>query len=430
MSSPADADFLLVGASELVTCAGRAPAAGREQSRVAVIEGGALAARAGRIVWVGPAAEVESRIRMLDGARRLDVEGRAVLPGLVDTHTHLVWAGGRADEFERRLAGASYGEILAGGGGILRTVEATRSAGFEELREVALRHMEALARFGVTAMEVKSGYGLETATEIRMLEAALAAGRQRPFALTSTFLGAHTLPRQARGSAAAREEYLAQVTDEMIPAVARRGLARFVDVFIDRHAFSVEEARRVFLAARDHGLGIKVHAGQLAADGGAELAAEMGAVSADHLEHLSPSGVEALARAGTVGVLLPGATLFLRSHDYADGRRMVDGGMAVAVATDFNPGSCPSPSLPLMMQLACLYCGLSVDEAIVAATLNAAAASGLEGLTGSLEPGKRCDLLILDSANRRDLLYHLGSPPIWRVIAAGHDVGAVPPPAA
>lgn len=421
MTSPVDADFLLVGASEVVTCAGPLPAAGADQSRAGVIEGGALAAREGRIVWVGPEAETD-RIRLIEGGRRLDVGGRAVLPGLVDTHTHLIWAGQRADEFERRLAGASYGEILAAGGGILRTVEATRAASLEELTAIALRQMDRLARFGVTAMEIKSGYGLETDTELRMLEAARQAARQRPYAVTTTFLGAHTLPREARGSAAAEEAYLKLVIDEMIPAVASRDLARFVDVFIDEHAFSVEQARRVLDAARNHGLGIKVHAGQLAVDGGAALAAEMGAISADHLEHLAPEALEALARAGTVGVLLPGATLFLRSHDYADGRRMIDRGMAVAVATDLNPGSCPSESLPLMMQLACLYCGLSVDEAIVAATANAAAASGLDPITGSLESGKRCDLLVLDSPSRRDLLYRLGAPPIWRVLAAGRQV--------
>lgn len=413
------ADFVLTGASELVTCAGPAPAAGEAQSRVGVIERGAVAARDGVVLWAGPETALAASVEVAADAQRLDAGGRAVLPGLVDTHTHLVWAGERADEFEKRLAGVSYGEILAAGGGILRTVEATRAASLDTLAEHASARMDALSRFGVTAMEVKSGYGLESEAEYKILRAARQAAAARPFEVVTTFLGAHTLPREARHSAAARERYIAAVIDEMIPAVAEEGLARFVDVFIDEHAFSLAEAREILGAARQAGLGLKVHADQLAADGGAELAAEMGAASADHLEHLSAAGLKALAAAGTVAVLLPGASLFLRMHDFADGRAMVDAGVPVAVATDLNPGSCPCESLPLIMQLACLYCGLSVDEAIVAATLNAAAASGLEQRCGSIEAGKRCDLLVLDAPRRRDLIYRLGAPRIHQVIVRG-----------
>ncbi len=420
------ADFVLVGASELATCAPtkrateRGALAGDDQSQVAVVENGALAARNGAIVWVGPESELAREVEVAPDALRYDAGFRAVLPGLVDTHTHLVWGGDRADEFERRLAGTSYSQILAEGGGILRTVEATRAASFDALLAVAGSRLSRMSALGTTAVEIKSGYGLEPTAEYKMLEVGRELGRSSLQEVVTTFLGAHTLPREARGSAAARARYLDQLCQEMIPAVADRELARFVDVFVDEHAFSLDEARRVLEAGRAAGLGLKLHADQLGADGGAELAAACAATSADHLEQLSAAGREALAHAGTVAVLLPGACLFLRSHDYADGRAMIDAGVAVALATDLNPGSCPSESMPLMMQLACLYCGLSVDEAIVAATINAAVASGLEDQCGSLEPGKRCDLLVLDAPERRDMIYRLGNPRIHAVITRGH----------
>jgi imidazolonepropionase len=420
------ADLVLAGASELVTCAGPAPAKGEDQSRVAVLPRGALAAREGKLIWVGPEDELDAAVDVRPGARRIDAAGRAVLPGFVDAHTHLVWGGDRADEFEQRLAGVGYSEIAAAGGGILRTVEATRTTSREELSRRGHANMLRLTRHGVTAVEVKSGYGLDTGTELKMLEAARDAARDLPLELVTTFLGAHTLPREARGSEAARREYVDLVCDEMIPLVASRKLASFVDVFVDANAFTLDEGRRVLEAGAVLGLRTKVHADQLAADGGAELAAEVNAASADHLEHVSDAGLEALARAGTVAVLLPGACLCLRSHDYADARRMVDAGVAVGLATDLNPGSSPCESMPLMLQLACLYCGLSIDEAIVAATLNAAAACGIEGRAGSLEPGKRCDFVVLEDAERRQLVYNVGASRIRTVVAAGevvHEAG-------
>lgn len=419
MAAPVDADLVLTGASELVTCAGPLPAAGGEQSRVAELERGALAARGGEIVWVGPEERLGAEVRALPDARHIDAGGRAVLPGFVDTHTHLVWGGDRADEFEQRLAGASYSEIAAAGGGILRTVESTRASSPEQLAAKGRTNMLRLVRHGVTSVEVKSGYGLDTETELRMLEAAREAAQGLPIELVTTFLGAHTLPRDARGDEASRRAYVDLVCQEMIPEVARRDLARFVDVFVDANAFTLEEGRRVLRTGREHGLRAKVHADQLGADGGAELAAEAEAASADHLEHVSEAGLEAMARAGTVAVLLPGASLCLRSHDYADARRMVAAGVPVGLATDLNPGSSPCESMPLMLQLACLYCGLSIDEAIVAATANAAAASGLEQRAGSLEPGKRCDFVVLEDAERRQLVYNVGSSRIHLVVAGG-----------
>lgn len=416
------ADLVVVGATEIATCAGSYPAAGVDQARVGLLEEGAVASHEGTITWVGPEWRLEKSVEILPGATRLDVGGRAVLPGLIDAHTHLVYAGDRADEFERRLAGATYSQIAAEGGGILRTVELTRDATASELTKTALSRIDALGRHGVTGVEIKSGYGLSLEAELKQLEVIADLAKQRPVAVAATFLGAHTFPRDARESAAARARYVDSICREMIPLVAERQLAQFVDVFVDDHAFSRGEAERVLTVARDHHLGIKLHADQLKEDGTAAFAAAMGAVSADHLDHAADSGLRQMAEARTIAVLLPAASLFLRAKQHADGRRMVDLGVPVALATDHNPGTCPTESLPLVMQLGCLLCGLTVDEAIVAATLNAAAASGLADRAGSIEAGKRCDLLVLDSADRRKLIYQLGAPRLHMVIAAGRVV--------
>ncbi len=411
------ADFVLVGASELVTCRGSFPASGADQKRVAVIEEGALAARDGEIVWVGPEHRLRLEVDVMAGAAEIDVQGRVAMPGFVDAHTHLVWAGDRADEFARRLAGATYQEIAAAGGGILGTVDATRRASLEELTHLAGRRMARLCRNGTTAIEVKSGYGLSADSEIKILEAARLAARNQPFEVVTTFLGAHTFPREARASASERERYLDLLCEELMPRIAEAKLARFADVFIDEHAFSIDEGTRVLVTARDLGLAVKIHADQISDDGAAMLAAQIGATSADHLEHANERGLEALARAGTVAVLIPGASLFLQMDTYAPARKMIDLNVPVALATDLNPGTCPCESMPLIIQLACLQCGLSIDEAIVAATLNAAAASGLADRCGSLEVGKRCDLVVLDAEDRRQLAYRLGAAPIHMVIA-------------
>jgi imidazolonepropionase len=387
-----------------------------------VLPEGAVAAKAGRIVWVGPETRLAREVAVEPGATRIDVGDRAVLPGLVDSHTHLVWAGDRADEFERRLAGESYSDIAKAGGGILRTVEATRDASLDELAASAGARIDRMARFGATTFEVKSGYGLDPASEIKLLEAARAAARTRPFEIVTTFLGAHTFPREARGSAQARRRYVDSVAKEMIPEVAARGLARFADVFVDEHAFSLAEAQMILAAAKQAGLAVKLHADQLADDGTAQLAAELGATSADHLEHASERGLAALAAAGTVAVLLPAASAFLRNREQAPARRMIELGVPVALATDLNPGTSPCESLPLTMQLGALLYGMTVSETIVAATLNAAAACGVADRVGSIEKGKRCDLLVLDAPDHRQLLYQFGSIRAHMVIAAGRIV--------
>jgi len=353
------------------------------------------------------------------GARRIDVGGRVVLPGFVDAHTHLVWAGNRAHELEKRLSGATYEQIAAAGGGILGTVAETRATPADRLTELALARIDALTRGGVTAVEIKSGYGLDLDAELKILDVAARAAEDRDVEIVATFMGAHTYPRELRDSAAGRERYLDQVCEEMIPRAAGLPGVRFADVFVDDHAFGLAEAERVLAAAKGAGLGIKVHADQLSDGGAASLAAEMGAASADHLEHVSAEGLDRLAASGTVAVLIPGASLFLKMNRFARGREMIDRGVPVALATDLNPGTCPCSSLPLVIQLACLGCGLTIDEAIVAATLNAAAACGINDRCGSIEPGKRCDLVVLDAADRRELVYRLGDNPLRDVYVRG-----------
>jgi len=337
----------------------------------------------------------------------------------VDAHTHLPFAGWREREFDERLRGATYSEIAARGGGILSTVAQTRRADGRQLAELVRGRLDDLMRLGTTTVEAKSGYGLSTADELKQLHALREAGRGHPVELVPTFLGAHTVPAEHRADRAAYVELLVR---EMLPAVVDAGLAEYADVFVDANAFTTDEARAVLRAARDRGLGLRLHADQLADDGGAALAAELGAASADHLEHASDAGIEALARAGTCGVLLPAATFFLMMDARPPGRRLVDAGVPVVVATDFNPGSCPAESMGTALSFACLTAGLTVDEAITAATLNAAHALGRAGSVGSLEPGKRANLVVHAIPNRYHLVYRFGVPRVETVVVDGRVV--------
>jgi imidazolonepropionase len=334
----------------------------------------------------------------------------------VDAHTHLPFAGWREGEFEERLRGATYSEIAARGGGILSTVAATRAVDAPALTASVRSRLDDMLALGTTVVEAKSGYGLDPATERKQLEALREASRDHPVEVVATFLGAHTVPAEHRGS---REAYLRSLVDEMIPEVAGAGLAEYADAFVDRHAFTLDEARRVLEAARRHGLGVRLHADQLADDGAAKLAAELGAASADHLEYVSEDGIAALARAGSCGVLLPTAAFFLRSERRPPGRRLVEGGVAVALATDFNPGTSPTQNMGAALWCACLLAGLSVDEAITAATLNAAHALGRADRMGSIEVGKRADLVVHAIPNRYHLVYRFGTSFVRTVIAQG-----------
>jgi imidazolonepropionase len=337
---------------------------------------------------------------------------------LVDAHTHLAFDGDRDDEIRQRLAGKSYKEIAAQGGGIVRSVAATRAASREQLAQAGCSRLDEMLLCGTTTAEVKSGYGLSTAAELLSLEAIQDTAARHPVSVVPTFLGAHEVPAEHRDD---RERYLRLLIEEMIPEVARRGLARFCDVFCEVGVFSVAESRRILVAARERGLELRVHADELAWSGGAELAAELGARSADHLIFVSEAGMRALAGSGCVATLLPAAAFYLRLGRFAPARSLVEAGAALALATDVNPGGGLSPSLPFAMAIACFSMGLSLEEAIAASTLNAACSLGLQAERGSLEPGKRADLLVLRSQRLLDLV-RVGVPAIRAVVKDGRVV--------
>jgi imidazolonepropionase len=406
-------DLVVRNVRLLATLAGPAPRRGPGQADLGALPGGALAAQAGRIVYVGPESGLPPAAQ---DAVVIDAEGAAVLPGLVDAHTHLCFAGNRDDEIRSRLAGATYQEIAASGGGIVRSVSATRAASVEELARGIEQRLDEMLLQGTTTAEIKSGYGLETAAELRSLQAIRAV--RHPSTLVSTFLGAHEVPVEQRAD---RARYVDQVVEEMIPEVGRLGLAAFCDVFCEQGVFSVEESRRILLSARAAGMKLRIHADELCALGGAELAAELGAHSADHLIYCTEAGTRALAASSCVATLLPGAAFYLRLPRYAPARSLIAAGVPVALASDANPGGGLSPSLPFVMTVACFAMGLSLEEAIVGATLNAACSLGLQAEVGSLEVGKRADLVVLRSSRLLDLV-RVGIPAVRHVVKDGRLV--------
>jgi len=418
-----EADLLVTGISELATPLGRQALAGPAGGKLHVVADAAVACRGGKIAWVGPESELDSRVRPEAGCRRVDAAGGTVLPGFVDAHTHLPFAGWRESEFDERLRGATYSDIAARGGGILSTVSRTRETEGDVLAARVRERLDAMLRLGTTTVEAKSGYGLSLEAELKQLEALREAARDHPIDLVATFLGAHTVPLEYRDR---REDYVALLIDRMLPEIERQGLAEYADAFVDAHAFTTDEARRVLIAARERGMGVRLHADQLADDGAARLAAELGAASADHLEYASAGGIEALAAAGSCGVLLPAATFFLMMDVKPPGRKLIDAGVPVVVATDFNPGSCPTESMGAALWFACLTAGLTVDEAITAATLNAAHSLGRGERSGSLEAGKRADLVIHAVPNRYHLVYRFGVPRVSKVVAGGRLVHETP----
>ena len=335
----------------------------------------------------------------------IDAEGRLATPGLADAHTHLIFGGWRQDELADKLHGVPYLDILARGGGILSTVRATRAATEAELLEKGRRALLEMQRFGVTACEAKSGYGLETETELRQLRVIRQLGQQCSIDLAATLLGAHALPPEYQAD---REGYLRLLCEEMIPRAAAEGLARFCDVFCEEGVFTVEEARRILLAGKAHGLLPKLHADEIHPIGGSQLAGELGAVSAEHLIVCPEEGMDSMARSGVIACLLPCTSLYLGAS-FAPARRLVEKGVAIAIATDFNPGSCPCLNLQLAMSLGCLYYRLTPEEVLTAVTLNGAAAMGLAGRLGSVEPGKQCDLALWDAPDLNYLCYRMGS---------------------
>ena len=401
----------MLGCAEVVTLAGPArPRVGLELRELAVIRDGALLIRDGRIEFAGPRSE----LKIQGDIETVDAGGRIVMPGFVDAHTHPVFAGNRADEFEKRAEGATYQEIAAAGGGIRSTVRRTRAASEDELVKAASRYADWFLRNGTTTIEAKSGYGLTLEDELKLLRAIarIEAPRTVP-----TFLGAHEIPDEYRGE---REKYVGIILQEMLQKVA--GIAKFCDVFCEPRVFPIADARRILEAARSQGLGLRMHADQLENGGGALLAAELRVSTADHLEHTDAAGIAALKKSGVQPVLLPGSVYALGAHKYADARAMIDAGLAVVVATDFNPGSSPTPSMPMILSLAATQMKMTPAESIVASTINAAYSLGLGAETGSLEPGKRADFVIHDCADHRELAYFFGIEPAFEVYIEGRRV--------
>jgi imidazolonepropionase len=376
-----------------------------------IVERGAVAAKDGRIAFAGPAADLPTG---WDARHRVALDGRWVIPGLVDCHTHLVYAGERAHEFELRLVGASYEDIARAGGGIVSTVKATRAASEDDLVRTSLPRLDRLLAEGVTTIEIKSGYGLDSKTEMRMLRAARRLAQEREVDVVTSFLGAHALPPEANGD---KERYIDEVCS-MIPAIARERLADGVDAFCENIAFSPQQTARVFAAAQEAGLPVKLHADQLSNLHGAKLAAEHGALSADHLEYTDKDGVAAMARSGTVAVLLPGAFYVLREKQVPPLDELRGQRVPMAIATDCNPGTSPITSLLVVMNMAATLFRLTVDEAVAGVTREAARALGRLGEIGTLEPGKWCDLAIWDIERAAELVYRIGFNPlharVWR----------------
>ena len=425
-------DLLIEGAAAVATLAGGLRR-GAAQRDAAVLSGGGLcvAAWGGRILAVGRQADVHRQIEAeghsLDAFERLDARGGLVTPGLVDAHTHLLFAGTRELEWQMRARGAGYLEILAAGGGILSTVAATRAASDEELLAGGRARLAQMLANGTTTVEAKSGYALDVACELRLLELTDRLDHEGPMDVVPTFLGAHAVPAEFRARPDGTEAYVAHVIGEQLPAVAAQGIARSCDVFCEKGVFDDRQSRRILAAASEAGLDVRLHADELAPSGGAELAAELGCLSADHLAAPSEEGVAALVRAAEAGrpvvaTLLPATSWFLGKHHFAPARRFIDAGVPVALATDLNPGTSPTLSLPLVMSIACIEMGLTPAEALAAVTINAAGALGLGAQVGSLEPGKQADLVVWDVPAVEQIPYWLGASLVRTVVKRGRPV--------
>jgi imidazolonepropionase len=415
-----DADLLIFNADRLYTCQGPAPRRGAEQRDAGLIEHAAIASFQGVIVAAGRTQDVRNRVRLTPEATVFDATGHTVVPGFVDPHTHLVFAGDRRDELHQRLAGATYAEIAAGGGGIVKTVRATREASEDDLVASALPRLAAMLACGTTTVEIKSGYGLDTASELRMLRAIRTLAARQPIEIAPTFMGAHEVPTEYRSR---RGDYVRLVVHDMIPAVAAEQLAEWCDVFCEQGVFTPEETRTILAAGRRHGLAPRVHADELALSGGSALAAEIGARSADHLIHVDAANARRLAESGVIATLLPAAALFLKLGRFAPARLLIDAGVPVALATDRNPGGGFTPSMPFVMTLAAFAMDMTLEEALVAATLNAAASLDRAGRVGSLEAGKQMDAVVV-SGTLADLT-RIGEPVIRTVIKRGARVAGL-----
>jgi imidazolonepropionase len=409
---------LLTNISSLVTvdAAGAAAKTGADMRSVGEIRNAAILFDE-RIRWIGTSDEAEAL--RADDVEVIDCTGKTVMPGFVDSHTHMVFAGDRAHEYARRIEGATYSEIAAEGGGILSTMHAVRSASVEDLVDVGDALVSSALAHGTTTVEIKSGYGLDLGSELRLLEAVGMLREGHEARIVGTFLGAHAVPPEYKADP---DAYVRHVITDMLPAVAEQGVASFCDVFVDKGFFTAEHGEQILAAARDHGLGLKIHADEIALVGASTMAARMGCISADHLEHSTVNEIRALRDAGVVCTLLPGTAYTLRLP-YPDARTMIGEGAVVALATDCNPGSCFTENMQAILSLACVNMRMSIEEAIVASTLHGAAALGLTAHVGSLEVGKFADIVVYDVPSYRDIVYHFGVNHVWTVFIGGEEVG-------
>jgi imidazolonepropionase len=413
------ADLVVADCREVVTCAGPLPKRGPAMRRIGLVENGWVASSKGTIVFAGTEEEFHSRVSPEPDAVTVDGRGMVALPGFVDAHTHLPFAGDRAREFGLRIQGWTYQQLAERGMGILTTVKATRAASLDDLLTLSLKRLDRMLLTGTTTVEAKSGYGLNLEDEIKQLEALRDIAALHPIEVVPTFMGAHDIPPEYRDR---RDEYVRLLIDTLIPAVRERGLAEFFDVFCEPSAFTLEETRMLAAAAQAAGFKIKIHADEFVALGGAELAAELGAASAEHLIAISDEGIARLAASDTAAILLPGVPFFLMLDKHAPARRLMDAGAAVALASDFNPGSSHLSSMPFVLQLGVFTLGMTVEEAINACTGNAAYAIGRHGTVGSLEAGKKMDLLLCDVPDHVSLAYEAGQNPVRTVIKNGKVV--------
>ena len=415
-------NLIIKNAAELVTCSGFSAKKGDQMSDLKIIPDGAVVIKEGMIEAVGTTQDVFAKLERnntdVSGFDIIDAANRAVLPGFVDSHTHFVFGGYRADEFSWRLRGDSYMEIMSRGGGILNTVQATRKAAMEELVQLGIKRLDSMLSFGVTTVEGKSGYGLDGDTEIKQLEVMAHLDKIHYVDIAPTFLGAHAVPEAYKGK---EDEFIEFIISDVLPQVVERELAEFCDIFCEQNVFSIAQSRRLLTSAKNLGLGIKLHADEIVPTGGAELAAELEAISADHLLQASAEGIRQMAAAGVVATLLP-ATAFSLKEPYAGGRSMIDSNCAVALATDFNPGSCFTESIPLIFALATLYMDITTEEAVTALTINAAAAIDRAKTIGSLDVGKYGDLVVLEYPSYKFIPYHIGISTVGKVVKKGNLV--------
>jgi imidazolonepropionase len=412
---------LISGASQILTLRGRGPRRGAALANVGIVKNGAMLIADGLIVAVGSRTQVEAN-PMASGAQRLDATGRVVCPGFVDSHTHLIHAASRADEYELRITGASYEEIAKRGGGILNSVGKLRAAAPDALKQRAHLALKQFAAYGTTTVEAKSGYGLDLVSELKILKWHKELSAEQPLDIVSTFLGAHVIPAEFRTHKSGVKDYVSLLIDKLIPEIAARKLAEFCDVFCERGAFNLAQSKQILEAGKRHGLRPRIHAEQLSRTGGTQLAVKLGAASCDHLEKINRADIRALAKSKTTATLLPGCDFHLGLKQYAPARELIDAGAIVALATDYNPGTSPTVSMPMILSLACTQLRMTPAEAITAATINSAYSLGRDKQIGSLEVGKLADISIFDVDDYREIPYYFGMNTCHDTIKRGQIV--------